>query len=184
MISRALLKGNLRHSIKLSIGTKLLIFFLLLSVISFVIVGIIALVNMDRIGTFAQESSNILGDSAARDSTLLLENMGEATIKQKAEDIALQLEIYIKAHNDKTILELQNDSIFRSITVQSVGQTGYTVVLDINSGTYYFHKAAVFENRKAEDLFSNPASEYYNPQVWNLIKQMIAIICYFLKICF
>ena len=173
MIGQASFKGSLRHLIRLSIGTKLLIFFLLLSTISFVIVGIIALINMDRVGTFAVESSNALGDSAASDSTLLLEQMGEATIKQKAEDVALQLKIYIDAHNDKTIQELQNDSIFRSITVQSVGQTGYTVVLDINDGTYYFHKSSVFENRKAEDLFSNPTSGYYNPPVWNLINQMV-----------
>lgn len=61
-------------------------------------------------------------------------------IKQKAVDVAKQLEIYIKAHPDMTVADLQNDSYFREIAVQLVGKTGYTAVADTNTLTNRFHK--------------------------------------------
>ena len=52
----------------------------------------------------------------------------QKAIKQKAEDVAKQVEIYIKSNPELTVLDLQNDSYFQNIAVQPVGKTGYTAL--------------------------------------------------------
>lgn len=61
-------------------------------------------------------------------------------IKQKALDVAKQIEIYLEAYPDKTVLDLQNDSYFIDIAVQTVGQTGYTLVEESETLIMRFHK--------------------------------------------
>ncbi|MCD4762335.1 hypothetical protein K8R32_05260, partial [bacterium] len=60
-------------------------------------------------------------------------------IKQKAEDVARQIEIYLKTNPSKTIVDLQDDYYFKEIAVQLVGKTGYTAVTDYNTLTCRFH---------------------------------------------
>ncbi|MFC1925406.1 SpoIIE family protein phosphatase [Chloroflexota bacterium] len=160
---------------RFSLTTKILVVFLALSVASLAIVGVLALISLQEMGDHALHSQESLGQSAIEDSSRALQELGEHTIRQKAEDVALQIEIYINSHSDKTIAEIRNDDIFRStIAVQSVGETGYTVVMDVIDGNYYFHPFKdVFEGRKAVDLFADPASDYYNPPVWNLIESLL-----------
>ena len=152
---------------------KILSLFLLLSLISLVIIGLVAFNQIQEVGRYALETSSSLGNDAVNNSTKALTDLGEYVVKQKSKDVAQQLEIYIKSHRDLSVAQLQNDPEFQSIAEQMIGQTGYTVVLDVNNGTYYFHKNDAFENKKAELLFADPSSEYYNPQVWNLINHMV-----------
>lgn len=139
MISRVPFIGSRKRSAKFSIATKLLIFLTLLSVISFVIVGVIAILNMNRIGTFTEESSNTLGSSAARDSVSSLEELGEAAIKQKAVDVAGKIRIYLEGHPGITAEELKEDPDLAHIAVEPVGQTGYTALYEKETGIMIFH---------------------------------------------
>lgn len=153
----------------------MLIVFLAVSVVSLGVIGFVALIEIRETGDYALKRIAILGDEAVSDSTVLLENIGEQLIVQKASDVARQIEIYISLNRDMTITDLQNDSEFRSIAVQLVGETGYTAVLGLNYGTFYFHKFRdVFENINPERVFMDPDSEFYNPQVWDLINQTVS----------
>ncbi|MCD4705106.1 HAMP domain-containing protein [bacterium] len=60
-------------------------------------------------------------------------------IKQKAEDVAKQIEIYINLNPDKTVEDLQKDEYFQEIAVQLVGKTGYTAITDADILTCRFH---------------------------------------------
>jgi len=62
------------------------------------------------------------------------------SIKQKAIDVAKQVEIYLESHPEKTIEELQKDLYFQEIAVQGVGETGYTAVTDYDNLVAKFHK--------------------------------------------
>ncbi len=62
-------------------------------------------------------------------------------VKQVALDVTKQIEIYIKAHPAKTILDLQNDSYFQDIAVQHFGNNIYTSVIDTDTLTYKFHNS-------------------------------------------
>lgn len=139
MISRVPLKGRRKSGIVFSIATKLLVFFTGLSVISFVIVGVVAVINMDRIGSFAKESSDALGTTATRDSVSALEETGEAAIQQKAIDVADKIHIYLEGHPGPTAEELKNDSELARIAVEPIGQTGYTALYEKETGIMIFH---------------------------------------------
>jgi hypothetical protein len=86
-------------------------------------------------------------------------------IKQKAEDVARQVEIYLNINNGKTVPDLQADEYFQKIAVQKVGQTGYTAVTDYDSLIARFHS-----NPKIVNLdLSNLAEKL--PGFWNIMKQ-------------
>jgi len=76
-------------------------------------------------------------------------------------------------NKNHTISDLQADPYFQAIAVQDVGETGYTVVLDVDNGTYYFHRFSRFVNNNSKELFDDPESDLYNPPVWKLINQTV-----------
>lgn len=65
-------------------------------------------------------------------------------IKQKAVDVAKQIEIYIKLNPGMTVEDLQKDHYFKEIAVQKVDESGYTTVMDADSLVNYFHKNEFF----------------------------------------
>ncbi len=87
---------------------------------------------------YPQEGSNTL----TQESILF----SKEAIKQKAKDIAKQIEIYLLDHPDYTIDDLRNDIYFNEIAVQRVGKTGYTAVTDYDTLVNYFHSNPAIEN--------------------------------------
>jgi len=67
-----------------------------------------------------------------------LDRLGEKIIKEKALDVATQIEIFIKGHSKTKGEDLLKDPTLHSIALQKVGETGYTFVYD-NKGINYFH---------------------------------------------
>lgn len=60
-------------------------------------------------------------------------------LKQKAVEVAGQIEIFLVANQGLGLSEIQNDPFFKKIAIQTIGETGYTVVFDSKSGYFYFH---------------------------------------------
>jgi HAMP domain-containing protein len=83
-------------------------------------------------------SLNDLGAATLKESTASLNKLGEKIIQEKAQDVAKQIAIYMKAHPGKPVKSLSSDPFFKEIAVQKVGETGYTAVHD-NRGINYFH---------------------------------------------
>jgi len=65
--------------------------------------------------------------------------VAKIAIKDKAESVAKQIDIYLYSNPEKTIKDLQEDAYFNQIAVQKVGETGYTAVTDYNSLICRFH---------------------------------------------
>lgn len=84
-------------------------------------------------------------------------------IKQKAIDVAKQIEIYINAHPEKTLFDLQQDEYFQKIAVQPVGKTGYTAVNDYNTLITRFHV-----NPDIVDLDLSTLAKKL-PEFWDLV---------------
>jgi len=93
-------------------------------------------------------------------SERVIQDMAEDFIRQKAMDVALQLDLYLKAHPEMTVQDLQRDPDFREIAVQPVGKTGYTTVLDSDTAVSRFHRDPRIENRDAR-FMSDKMSELY-----------------------
>jgi len=123
---------------RIRIRTKMLIAFLGLPLLSIALFGYLALNDIQKIGEYALSSGTVLGESAATDSSRALEALGEKIIGQKAADVALQCRIFLDAHRDMTIQDLQQNREFQQIAVQSVGETGYTILYE-KTGIMRFH---------------------------------------------
>jgi serine phosphatase RsbU (regulator of sigma subunit) len=137
------------------------------------IFGFIALNTLQDVGEYSETTSTELGEHITNDTTAALREQGEAIIRQKANDVARQMEIYIDFKNESSIADLQKDPVFLQIAVQDVGETGYTVVLDVSNGTYYFHRFSRFVNNNSKELFDDPDSDLYNSEVWALINHTL-----------
>jgi len=84
------------------------------------------------------DSLRELSTVSVREAKSSLNRLGEKVIKQKAIDVAAQMEIFIKSHPKMKREDLLKDPWLKSIAVQKVGETGYTAVHD-DKGINYFH---------------------------------------------
>jgi PAS domain S-box-containing protein len=90
--------------------------------------------------------------------------MAEDFIRQKVLDVVLQLELYLQAHPEMTVKDLQNNSKFREIAVQPLGKKGYTAVQDVDTAINRFHK-----NSKIENLDLHSLSDKL-PEFWTIME--------------
>jgi len=104
-----------------------------------------------------------------------MNRLGERIIKQKAIDVATQIEIFIKSHPKMKREDLFKDPWLKSIAVQKVGETGYTAVHD-DKGINHFHVNPQIVETDLHDLapklpafwkileasLKGPASGYYD----------------------
>ncbi|MGD9246158.1 MAG: PAS domain S-box protein, partial [Desulfobacterales bacterium] len=100
-------------------------------------------------------------------SKAVIKKMSEDFIRQKVLDVVLQLELYLQAHSEMTVEDLQNDSKFREIAVQPVGKKGYTAVQDVNTAINRFHI-----NTKIENIDLHSLSDKL-PEFWTIMKNSL-----------
>ncbi len=128
---------GLLHRLILGFFVPILLAFLIIGVVLFVSLNL-GLVQFTSIRGLGVASLNELGAASLAESTAALNKLGEKMIQEKAQDVANQIEIYMKSRNQKSVATLVNDSRLKSIAVQKVGETGYTAVHD-NRGINFFH---------------------------------------------
>jgi methyl-accepting chemotaxis protein len=136
----------------ISLLTKLTIGILIPLVISFGIIGYIYLLQIEDIK-----------EVAAKEGGRSLKVLGEKMIKQKALDVAKQIEIFIKSHPHLTKGELYNSPALKAIAVQPMGRTGYTAVHD-NKAVNHFHK-----NPKIVGMDLHTLAEKL-PEFWKILE--------------
>jgi hypothetical protein len=100
-------------------------------------------------------------------SRTILKKTSEDFIRQKVLDVVLQLELYLQAHPDMTVEDLQNDVRFREIAVQPVGKKGYTAVQDVDTAMNRFHKDSKIENLDLHSLSDKL------PEFWTIMKNSL-----------
>jgi PAS domain S-box-containing protein len=125
---------------RISLMVKLVTLVIVLTVVTTGIVSFVATMHVTDLGNYALESNSELGDTAANDSAAALNSLGERMIEQKSKDVARQVEIYLSAHPAMTASDIRNDSALHDISVQSVGQTGYTAIVDATHFIILTHK--------------------------------------------
>ena len=118
----------------------MLTLFLGLSVLSMGAIGYLATINIRDLGSYSLETSTALGERAIRNSTSHLNTLGEDLVKQKAADVAKQVEMYLKTLPAMTIEEMRADEALREIVVQPVGITGYTTLIDPREDIIIIHR--------------------------------------------
>ncbi len=94
--------------------------------------------RITSIKDIGEESLKELSTVYLKESKSSLNRMAEKVIKQKAIDVAAQIEIFIKSHPKMKREDILKDPWLKSIAVQKVGETGYTAVHD-DKGINQFH---------------------------------------------
>jgi nitrogen fixation/metabolism regulation signal transduction histidine kinase len=161
---------------KLLIGTliPILVAFLIIWVMVFFSMefGNLRIMSVKDIGS---ESLKELIAASLAESRSSLDKSGEKIIKERAINVATQIEIFIKSHPKIKREDLMKDPMLKSIAVQKVGETGYTAVHD-DRGINYFHVNPQIVGTDLHDLsnklpafwkiveasLKGPASGYYD----------------------
>ncbi len=149
---------------------KLLIGTLIPILVAFLVIWVIVFFSVD-LGTFRMTSIKDIGSeslkelttTAQKESKSSLNRLGEKIIKEKAIDVAAQIEIFIKTHPKMKKDDLSRDPWLKAIAVQKVGETGYTAVHD-NQGINYFHANPKIVGTDLHDL-SKPL-----PAFWKILE--------------
>lgn len=150
--------------------------------LAFLIIGCILFLSLN-VGPFQFKSIKDIGygslselsAASLKESTESLNKLGERIIQEKAQDVARQIEIFIKSQPNTSLSVLSKNPKMKEIAVQKVGETGYTAVHD-NRGINYFHVNPQIVGTDLHQLstklpefwkileagLSGPASGYYN----------------------
>lgn len=107
-----------------------------------------------------------LGRQAAEIAANALEALGSQMIRQKAVDIARQIEIYLESRSFSSLDDLAHDSQLEKIAVVMVGKEGYSAVHDTN-GINLFHP------RPWVAGFDLHSSQFTYPQFWEIIERSL-----------
>ncbi len=126
-------KMGLQERLMIGIFVPILAAFLIIGGMLFVSMG--PFVSIRALGS---DSLKELGAASVRESAASLNKLGEQIIQARAESVAKQIEIYLESHPGLSGASLTNDPRLREISVQRVGETGYTAVHN-NKGINYFH---------------------------------------------
>jgi len=147
----------------LSLIKKFIIFFIILIFLGI----IIGLINSNRV----KNINNLISEDIKHtiDLTIIKNAENQTTliksfIKQKAIDIANQIDIYLKLNPNKTIKDLQDDPVFTKIAIQKIYKTGYTAIHD-TTGINYFHKDSKVVNKNLSEF------KQKLPNFWKIIEK-------------
>ncbi len=86
-------------------------------------------------------------------SEVMLREIGEASIHEKVNAIAQQLDMVIQSVPWMSVADLQRDDKFREVAVQTVGQTGYTFVFDSDTAVVRLHRDLRMEDKTLPSVF-------------------------------
>lgn len=126
-----------KMKIRLGIRSKILIFFLALSLISLGVISWLAFSTISQVSSLVKQNSTSMSEEVARQSISALEDLGRTLIQRRALYVADEISLFIQYHPYLGVSELKADETLREIAVQTVGQTGSTFVYD-NTGAVYF----------------------------------------------
>jgi len=134
-----------KKKVRFGLLPKLLLGVIIPILIAFAIIGSLVFYSWDlgeyrftSIKDIGYESLKELSISSTKESKASLDRMGEKIIREKAVDVAAQMEIFIKSRPPKMKREdILKDPWLKEIAVQKVGETGYTAVHDTNAINHF-----------------------------------------------
>ena len=140
----------------MKITTRIVLCFLIAAVIPTLVVGYLS-----------QRAMSGIGSLAIFQSTEALKRLGEESIRQKARDVASQVEVYLLSHPTSTMQDLQSNKKFLSIACQKVGETGYTALWETRTAITRFHPNPALVNHDMHDFATRL------PAFWAVFEQSL-----------
>lgn len=138
----------------------------------FILFLIIPVALMLASGYFTLMQIKSLATNITNESTRLVTEAGKEQLMQKARDVALQCEIYLKAHPNLKRQDFSYDPEFNQIAVQKVGKSGYTCLIQepdkVQSWTIWAHPNPNIIGIDDADLIKKALGPYFD-QFWKVI---------------
>ncbi len=138
MITEKPVKGKKLQWPRWGIRGKILLPYLALSIVALGVLSAFALRNMSSVGRIAINNTISLGESAVNESVRALEDSGRRLIRMSAQLTAKDIEIFLFNNPGSGIPQFQENSEFQKYAIQSVGQTGTTMIYG-KDGLIYFN---------------------------------------------
>lgn len=145
--------GDIKRPV-FGIRAKILVSFLAVSLISVGIISVFAFRNMTIVGNTAIQNIISLGQSAVEQSIAALEDSGRRIIRLRAIVVASEVANFIEDRPDITINELSNNRDLKNIAIQTVGQTGHTMIYG-QDGIIYFHNDPDYVGTNVRQIENN-----------------------------
>jgi HAMP domain-containing protein len=172
-----------RPKVRFGLLPKLVVGVFIPILIAFAIIGSLVFYSWDlgkirftSIKDIGSESLKDLIITSTKESKASLDRMGEKIIREKAVDVAAQMEIFIQSRPPRMKREeILKDPWLKEIAVQKVGETGYTAVHDTNAINHFHVNPQIVGTdlhqlserfpafwRILEASLKGPASGYYD----------------------
>ncbi len=172
-----------KQKVRFGLLPKLVLGVVIPILVAFALIGSLVFYSWDlggfrftSIKDIGSESLKELNIASTKESQSSLDRMGEKIIREKAIDVAAQMEIFIKSRPPKMKREdILRDAALKEIAVQKVGETGYTAVHDTNAINHFHVNPQIVGSdlRQLSDRFpafwkileaslKGPASGYYD----------------------
>jgi len=134
-----------KRKVRFGLLPKLVLGVIIPILVAFGIIGSLVFYSWDlgdyrftSIKDIGSESLKELSVSSTRESKSSLDRLGERMIKEKAIDVAAQMEVFIQSRPPKMKREdILKDPWLKEIAVQKVGETGYTAVHDTEAINHF-----------------------------------------------
>lgn len=123
---------------KIGIRGKILIAFLALTLTSVGFISAIAFRSIYDVGWVSKQNTIEMGATIVDQSIAALEDLGRTMIERRAAHVAEEMRLFGELEPGLEISEWMGNDELRGIAVQTVGQTGNTMVYD-TSYVVYFH---------------------------------------------
>ena len=138
-------KKTARRKVGMGLLPKLLLGVLVPVVLAFLVIWAMIFFSVDfrgvQVTSLKDMGSNSLKELTAttlKESKSSINQLAEKIIREKAIDVATQIEVFIKGRPKVKREDILKDEELKPIAVQRVGETGYTAVHD-TKGINYFH---------------------------------------------
>lgn len=123
--------------------------------------------EMENMNSTVVAEMEEMSSVATREGIETLSELGERMIREKAKDVARQIEIFVKAHPKSKLPALREDEEMKGIAIQPVGKTGYTAVHD-NKAINHFHV-----NPKIVGMNLRTLANRF-PEFWEILEASLA----------
>ncbi len=150
----------------MNILKKLLLVIILLTVIPMFFLGHFTYNGINEIKYSSEANIIQMNDLAVEDSITALNEMGITCIKEQAEHVASRIESYLIENPDMNLDDLREDAHFQDMAIQSVGETGYTLVGDYDNLVVLFHKYPEYVDYDIRDF------QEVNPSLWEIASKV------------
>jgi PAS domain S-box-containing protein len=124
--------------------TREYLFLSLIPVVTFFICTVLGALFSERyIADLIHRSNYQLGEYAKKQ----LEEIGQAVIRNRAKDVAAQVELFLRFNPHLDVAQLQHVESFKSLALQTVGLSGYTCMYEAGTGVMRVHPNADLADR-------------------------------------